>query len=342
MGSQRAEIGANVAVVGSQDFTPYGVVQNVTGSFSNSFAFTGEPLDANGLQYHRARYYDTAMGVWASLDPFEGLMDMPMSLNGYGYVEGNVSNRRDPSGYVPMDIWISAFISPSTIKFPLPYGTVVHGVISEIVPGLDTEAIWHGDGRSWFDGGDNPSARVWVRMQFDTTNRNSLKWQTDTGVTQVWFTDISGREQHWSKKALPPGSDIFGRQPVQIQHWDSESLEISVRVQSGNPLTEGSPAIDFAYAIRVLPCEEKLEIYAWHDSFPWHEVYVQMEGEELISIRDAPSGPTYTPADLIFPAIRPTLHAIYDSRLGDGCGVSMSNPSRVYASVVPENVNICI
>jgi len=65
---------------------------------SSPFAFTGEPLDGIGLQYHRARYYDPAKGVWASLDPFEGIVNEPMTLNGYGYVEGNVVNWTDPSG----------------------------------------------------------------------------------------------------------------------------------------------------------------------------------------------------------------------------------------------------
>jgi len=98
LGSQRAEVDVNGAVVASQEFTPYGVVQNVTGSFNSPHAFTGEPVDANGLQYHRARYYDPTMGVWASLDPWEGTQQRPMSLNGYSWVEGNPVMNVDPSG----------------------------------------------------------------------------------------------------------------------------------------------------------------------------------------------------------------------------------------------------
>jgi hypothetical protein len=52
------------------------------------------------LQYHRARYYNAGLGTWASLDPFEGIHDRPMSLNGYAWVEGNVSNAIDPSGRI--------------------------------------------------------------------------------------------------------------------------------------------------------------------------------------------------------------------------------------------------
>jgi RHS repeat-associated protein len=62
--------------------------------------FTGEPLDANGLVYLRARYYVPELGVFPSLDPVEGTARQPMSLNRYGYVAGNVVNAVDPSGRI--------------------------------------------------------------------------------------------------------------------------------------------------------------------------------------------------------------------------------------------------
>jgi RHS repeat-associated protein len=46
----------------------------------------------------RARNYSPTLGVFTSLDPFEGTRSRPMSLNGYSYVEGNVPNWTDPSG----------------------------------------------------------------------------------------------------------------------------------------------------------------------------------------------------------------------------------------------------
>ena len=98
LGSVRAEIGANVAVNGSQSYTPYGEVFGASGAMSSPFAFTGEPLDGNGLQYHRARYMNPALGGFLSLDPFEGVYSRPMSLNGYSWAEGNVVNGIDPAG----------------------------------------------------------------------------------------------------------------------------------------------------------------------------------------------------------------------------------------------------
>jgi hypothetical protein len=44
------------------------------------------------------RHCSPTLGVFPSLDPFEGTMTRPMSLNGYNYVEGNPVNLVDPSG----------------------------------------------------------------------------------------------------------------------------------------------------------------------------------------------------------------------------------------------------
>ena len=67
---------------------------NITGP-----AFTGEwRTDGTGMQYHRARYLSPGLGVWLSLDPFEGISSRPMSLNGYSWVEGQFPNATEPSG----------------------------------------------------------------------------------------------------------------------------------------------------------------------------------------------------------------------------------------------------
>ena len=50
------------------------------------------------MQHHRARDYAPFLDIFTSLDPFEGLHDRPMSLNGYSWVEGNPVMYIDPSG----------------------------------------------------------------------------------------------------------------------------------------------------------------------------------------------------------------------------------------------------
>ncbi len=57
--------------------------------------------DPNGLIYLRLRFYHPGLGLFLSRDPVEGVLNRPMSLNGYSYVEGNPVNRTDPSGEFP-------------------------------------------------------------------------------------------------------------------------------------------------------------------------------------------------------------------------------------------------
>ncbi len=100
LGSVRGVIDDGFDAVASRHFAPYGVSYDEQGSFTVPFAFTGEMLDANGLQYHRARYYNPALGAFPSLDPVEGVLQQAMSLNRYAYVAGNVMNAVDPSGMI--------------------------------------------------------------------------------------------------------------------------------------------------------------------------------------------------------------------------------------------------
>ncbi len=73
----------------------------MNGSFDTGFGFTGEQTDDNDLLYLRARYYNPSMGIFPSLDPFEGTNNLPMSLNGYSWVEGNPVMLIDVTGSYP-------------------------------------------------------------------------------------------------------------------------------------------------------------------------------------------------------------------------------------------------
>ncbi len=98
LGSVRSLINSTLNVSSVQNYAPYGEPFGTVGNFTSPFAFTGEQTDANGQVYLRARYYNPLLGVFPSLDPFEGTMARPMSLNGYSYVEGNPIMNTDPSG----------------------------------------------------------------------------------------------------------------------------------------------------------------------------------------------------------------------------------------------------
>jgi hypothetical protein len=53
------------------------------------------------------------MGIWTALDPFEGMMDRPMSLNGYGYVHGNPVTNVDPSGMFVQALAVACITNPA-------------------------------------------------------------------------------------------------------------------------------------------------------------------------------------------------------------------------------------
>ena len=96
-------------------YDPYGNLREHTPFTYIPFQFTGEYTDANGLLYLRARHYNPTMGMMLSLDPFEGVTERPMSLNGYSYVEGNPVNWTDPSGMIAQP---TQKRSPSNIAEP--------------------------------------------------------------------------------------------------------------------------------------------------------------------------------------------------------------------------------
>jgi len=96
MQSVRA-ISDGMNVLSAQAYSPYG--EPMYNDLPTEFGFTGEQTDpTNDLVYLRARYLNPKLGIFGSLDPFEGELSAPLTMNGYGWVEGNVSNRTDPTG----------------------------------------------------------------------------------------------------------------------------------------------------------------------------------------------------------------------------------------------------
>ncbi|MCD4754140.1 MAG: hypothetical protein K8R40_13805 [Anaerolineaceae bacterium] len=57
--------------------------------------------DANGLTYLRVRYLDSSTGRFINRNTWGGDYNRPLSLNRWGYVEGNPINFVDPTGHYP-------------------------------------------------------------------------------------------------------------------------------------------------------------------------------------------------------------------------------------------------
>ena len=62
--------------------------------------FTGQRLDATGLYYYNARYYDATIGRFTKPDTIVQSFANPQSLNRYSYTLNNPLKYTDPSGHI--------------------------------------------------------------------------------------------------------------------------------------------------------------------------------------------------------------------------------------------------
>jgi len=82
-------------ITGAYRYDPYGAMLNMQPAFGNVYGYNGESYNAKtGLQYLRARFYDTEDGRFTSEDTYFGKQGNPLTLHKYLYV-----NNIDPSGH---------------------------------------------------------------------------------------------------------------------------------------------------------------------------------------------------------------------------------------------------
>ncbi|RKZ28120.1 hypothetical protein DRQ26_01765 [bacterium] len=103
LGSVRQLVDATSAVTLTKSYAPYGGVTQAVGTSQTNYGFTNESTDPNGLVYLRARYYAPTDGRFTSRDTWGGDYNRPLSLNRWGYVEGNPVNLVDPTGQFPCE-----------------------------------------------------------------------------------------------------------------------------------------------------------------------------------------------------------------------------------------------
>ena len=85
--------------VASSRYHLYGVRKTSTDTTGQPFAYNGEARDDTGLDYLRARYYDSQGGTFLTEDSYPGEDTDPLSQNRYSYVQNNPVNYTDPSGH---------------------------------------------------------------------------------------------------------------------------------------------------------------------------------------------------------------------------------------------------
>ncbi|WP_256765651.1 RHS repeat-associated core domain-containing protein [Streptococcus azizii] len=86
--------------VASSKYQLYGATKSSTDETGNPYAYNGEARDSTGLDYLRARYYDSQVGTFLTEDSYQGELADPLSQNRYSYVQNNPVNYTDPSGHM--------------------------------------------------------------------------------------------------------------------------------------------------------------------------------------------------------------------------------------------------
>ncbi|MDE5974729.1 MAG: RHS repeat-associated core domain-containing protein [Eubacterium sp.] len=84
-------------------YDAYGNTTKSNNTLNNPYQYNAEYTDSStGLQYLRARYYDSSQGRFTTKDTYLGTIPNPLSRNLYTYVENNPLNYIDPSGHAPL------------------------------------------------------------------------------------------------------------------------------------------------------------------------------------------------------------------------------------------------
>jgi RHS repeat-associated protein len=104
LGSVSVATTSGGALASQQEYTPYGSHRGTGDITQTTLDYTGQRLDATGLLYYHARYYDPNLGRFISPDSIVPQPSDPQSLNRYTYANNNPLRYSDPSGHCPICI----------------------------------------------------------------------------------------------------------------------------------------------------------------------------------------------------------------------------------------------
>jgi RHS repeat-associated protein len=98
LGSTSTMSAADGTADSSISYFPFGNCRFSQGNLGTDKLFTGQRLDATGLYYYNARYYDATIGRFTSPDNNVSQPFNPQNLNRYSYCLNNPLKYIDPSG----------------------------------------------------------------------------------------------------------------------------------------------------------------------------------------------------------------------------------------------------
>ena len=104
LGSIRQTINEDGEIVSAQDYYAYGEIiasrSYTAGQPDEKYKFTEKERDTEtNFDYFGARYYNSKLGLWLSVDP---LAELRPGLSPYNYCQNNPLNRFDPDGNIDL------------------------------------------------------------------------------------------------------------------------------------------------------------------------------------------------------------------------------------------------
>ena len=112
-GSPISSTWAGGGLLFKENYQPYGLQLNGTGTAYTNRAFAGKTQDKSDLIYMGGRYYNPLAARFLSIDPQEADPSDLHSLNRYAYANNNPYRYVDPDGHTPVDL---AFFAIDAVK----------------------------------------------------------------------------------------------------------------------------------------------------------------------------------------------------------------------------------
>lgn len=102
LGSSSVTVDDTGEKAGSQMYTPYGAVRASGQDLHTGYQYTGQFSYENdlGLQFYRARFYDSYLNHFISADTIVPQPGSPLGWDRYAYTSYNPMNRIDPTGHI--------------------------------------------------------------------------------------------------------------------------------------------------------------------------------------------------------------------------------------------------
>ena len=182
------------AVVGGSTYDAFGNTLTDTIASGNRFGFTGQWADVDGLMFLRARFYDSVVGRFLSVDPAPGSGNPSQVANPYVYCGNNPLLITDPSGEFWWGVAIGAvaggvgsIASDVAAGHKINWGHAgtaavggaVGGAVATVCPWLGGYALSAVSmGLNQLIWGEDPSGVDWAFAALPGASRWSKSWST--------------------------------------------------------------------------------------------------------------------------------------------------------------------